>query len=884
MGAPPLLTPLDLRCDRIVTPFGVESSEPRLSWKFAPLAKPATEARQTAYQVLAATTRDKLSPGIADLWENTRTLSDDTLHVPYAGAPVAPGARIWWTIRAWDAHGNPGPWAEPTWWETALTPADWSPARWISSPLADPDNAPCLRRSFTLPAPPLRARVHVCGLGYHELYINGIRCGDAVLEPAQTDYDCHALYVTHDVTAHLATGANAIGLILGNGWFHQDKVWKGGFEPYGKPGALLKLSVTCDGGSIHEIVSDGNWLAAAGPIVFNNVYAGERYDARRELPGWAQPATPPGDWQPVKEVAPLAPALRPQQLPPIRRTQFLPALSRRQISKGTWVYDFGQNFAGWTRLQVEAPRGTEVCLRFAEDIFADGSLNPLSTGVVHTRFVQTDRYLCHGRGPEIWEPRFTYHGFRYVEVTGLAGEPPLDLLEGVVVHTDFASAGEFTCSDPLLNRLHETARWTLRGNLHGVPTDCPARERCGWLGDAHTIAELTLLHFDSLTFWRKYHRDILNSRGHGNPAEPRVPANIAPGQRHCGQANPDWAVALVLIPWQLYVYTDDQALLRETYPDLRNFTDWLEETAVDYIVLRGYGDWCPPGLLEPKECPVALSSTAFYFHTVSAMAAIARALDRPDDARHYTALAQSIRTAFHTRFYRRRGSTYGSQTANTLALAFGLAPAGTEAKIAASLARHVADEHRGHFNAGIHGLRHLFDQLCRHGQESAAWQALQAEDFPGFKQHFAFGATTFWEVFYNPWWHTMHDRSLNHPMQAAFAAWFFHGIGGIRPDPLAPGFKHFTLQPHLWQQLTFAEASYESVRGLITSRWERDGEKFTWHLTIPANTTATATLPCKSVSSLRLNQARTDTQRAGKGFVRLTLPPGRHTLESTISA
>lgn len=894
MDTPSALAPRDLRCDRRCAPLGVASAQPELSWRFAALAAPDPAARQTAWHVLAATSADRLQAGQADLWDSGCVEGDCHFNIAYAGRTVPAGQRIWWTVRVWDAANHPSEFAPATWWETALGAADWAPASWIAADYrawTKPWPAPHLRREFSLSSAPVRARAYVCGLGYHELYLNGSRWGDAVLDPAQTDYEAHALYVTHDVTAALRPGRNAIGLILGEGWFHQDRVWKGAFAPYGNPGAIAKLVVECADGSTQVIATDATWSAAAGPIVSNNVYAGEDYDARRELPRWSEPGTPGGDWHSAIVTTPLSPRLVPQTLPPIRRTQELPAVARREVTPGTWVYDFGQNFAGWARLQVQAPPGTTVCLRFAEDIYADGSINPLSTGVVHTRCVQTDRYTSRGAGREAWEPRFTYHGFRYVEVTGLAGEPPLDLLTGIAVHTDFAAAGAFACSDPLLNRLHETARWTLRSNLHGVPNDCPARERCGWLGDAHTITEVTLLNYDAVTFWRKYHRDIRQTLGRGGttytgaPADPRVPANIAPGQRHCGPARPDWAVALVLIPWHLHVYAGDRAILAEAYPAMRNFTTYLQAMAPDLLVREGYGDWCPPGAVEPTEPPVALTSTAFYFQTVSAMAQIAATLGHQDDAKVYDGLAKEIRDAFVGAFYRRRRRSFGGQTADAVALAFGLVPAGDEVKVAAALARCIRKRHRGHFSTGIHGLRHLFDVLCAHGQPEVAWQVLQAEGFPGFKHHFGLGATTFWEVFYDPWMHLLHDRSLNHPMQAAFAAWLFHGVGGIRPDPAQPGFRRIRLRPHLVRLLDWAEASHATPAGEVRSRWERKGRKLTWTIAIPANSTATVTVPARAPHTVRLNGAPiSDGAVAAPGLVTFALPPGPHRIETEVGS
>jgi len=875
--------PEDLRCAGCCQPLAVDEARPFLSWRFGIPAKPEPAARQQAYRLLVASRVELLTRETPDLWDSGRIESSATFEIAYEGQRVPPGRRAYWTVQVWNAHGVAGDYTPPSFWETGCPDADsWSPARWVApdySRWAPPWPAPYLRREFTLASPPVRARAYVSGLGYHEFYVNGSRCGDAVLEPAQTDYDLTAFYVAHDITAQLRHGANVLGFVLGEGWFHQQVVWPGSWEPYGQPGAIAKVVIECADGSEQLIVTDRQWQATDGPIRANNVYAGETYDARHELPGWSEPGAPVGDWQPVNDVPPLTPKLRAQMIPPIRRTATLPTVTHREVTPRTWVYDFGQNFAGWTQLRVTAPRDTEICLRFSEDVFGDGSINPLSTGVVHTGVVQTDRYVCHGLGEEIWEPRFTYHGFRYVEVTGLTGQLPLDLLTGIVVHSDLPSAGSFACSDALLNRLHETARWTLRSNLHGVPTDCPARERCGWLGDAHTITDVTLANFDSANFWLKYHRDIINTRGRsGDRSDPRVPANIAPGQRHCGQANPDWAVALVLIPWHVHLYSGAVEPLRETYPAMRDFLDYLEELAPNHVIESGYGDWCPPGSVEPVECAPALSSTALYYRVLGIMAKIAATLGHLDDAIRYQRLADQVRAAFLARFFDAINHTFGCQTADTLALAHGLVPSEKRSHVAASLARHITAGHRGHFHAGIHGLRHLFDVLCQHGHADVAWQAIQIEGFPGFRHHFGLGATTFWEMFYDPRMHQLHDRSLNHPMQAAFAAWLLQGIGGIRPNAEAPGFRRFTLEPHLWQQLAWAEATHASTRGPIRSHWESTTEQFHWSISVPANTTAVARMPVQGRPHLRLNGTLLPIADPSAAFAEVELPPGSHEL------
>ncbi|MCS6950882.1 MAG: family 78 glycoside hydrolase catalytic domain, partial [bacterium] len=780
-----MLLAIDLRCEYLTRPLGIDVAQPRLSWT---LWSRERGQRQTAYRILVASAPDLLERDVADLWNSGKVVSDRTCHVLYEGKPLRSLQQCYWKVRVWDAAGEPSGWSAVSWWEMGiLHPEEWQ-AQWISAPVAEP--APLFRKEFSVPPGLQRARALICGLGYYELYLNGERVGEQVLDPAQTDYEKRAFYVVHDVTHLLREGQNCMGVMLGNGWFHQSVVWGG--MSYGEPVLLLQLMLEYADGSREWICTDETWKTTPSAVLKNNVYAGEEYDARREIPGWSEAGLDDSGWSPVRVVPSPTQRLQSQLIPPIRRMRTLPTVALTQPQPGVWIYDFGQNFAGWARLRVQAPAGTTITLRFAEALHSDGTLNPESTGVFATYVVQTDRYTCKGEGVEVWEPRFTYHGFRYVEMTGYPDTPTPDMLEGVVVHTAVQPAGTFECSDEMLNRIHRTALWTEVSNLHSVPTDCPHRERCGWLGDAHVSAEMTIYNFEMANFWAKYLQDIETSL-----TERGLPTFVAPGKRKIGEASPDWGTAIVQIPWYLYLYYGDTHVLERHYPTMKRWVEHLESISEGYIVSAGLGDWCAPGSVSGNT-PIPITSTAVFYLDATLMAKIAHVLGREEDHQRFSDLAQQVRLAFTERFYDKQNHTFGSQAADAIALAWGLAPEGEEQAIADSLARDVMENHRGHHSTGILGSRYLYWALSEYGHGDVAMTILHQQDYPSIGNLFMLGATTFWE-----YWGESHideqegPRSYNHPMQGGFDAWFFYGIAGIRPSEEGAGFKRIILQPHI---------------------------------------------------------------------------------------
>jgi alpha-L-rhamnosidase len=876
-----------LRCEDLSAPLGLDAASPRLSWI---LESPGRGVRQSAYWILVASRPDLLEPGRADVWDSGRVASPRSVQVSYAGRPLLSRTRYHWKVRIWDGRGAESAWSAPAWWETGLLKSgDWT-ASWIGlrdvAPVALPETAAWvestawaepkletraeilerlaklapavhLRKGFRAAKAIRRARAYVCGLGYYELYLNGRRIGDHALDPAQTDYETRALYATYDVTDALRVGENAVGAILGDGFYAQTVSEFASKMEYGTPGLIFQLDVDYADGTSFRLASDPTWKGAAGPILKSNVFAGEVYDARREMAGWAAPGFDDAAWRPAEAMPPLSPRLESQAMPAVRRIETLRPVRVTAPGPGVRIYDFGRNISGWARLSVEAPRGTALRLRFAEFMETGGSLSFLSTGPHATGVVQTDLYICRGGARETWEPRFTSHGFRYAELSGFTGEPGPDALEAVVVRSALEPAGAFASSDEILDRVHALALRTFEANLIGIPTDCPARERAGWLGDAHVTVEALLFAFDMAPFWRKYIRDVETT----TDLKKGVPAAVAPGRRRVGNP-PDWGVATIFLPWYLYLYTGDDRLLEEHYPYMRSFSEFFASQAdAAGIVSAGLGDWWDPtrasgddragGGGKPQNTAPALTSTAYLHYSAKLMAAIAERLGKPGDAETFRARAERAAASFNRAFFDATYRSYGSQTADALALYMGLVPAGQERRVAESLARDVAETWSGHASAGSHGATRLYWALGKYGHDDVAYAILRQDGYPGFRHLFSLGATTLWERMgsLKPG-QAAPEGSLSHPFHGGYDAWFYQGVAGIEPDPARPGFEHFFLKPELVRQIARAEARYRSVRGLIRSAWRAEGGAFLWNVTVPGNASATISVPTADAEAI----------------------------------
>ncbi|HTY89497.1 MAG TPA: family 78 glycoside hydrolase catalytic domain [Candidatus Acidoferrum sp.] len=739
----------------------------------------------------------------------------------------------------WIAATNLGPVGMEPWGNVRTAESRRQPARW-------------LRREFTAGKKIQRATVSFAGLGWSELYLNGAKVGDHVLSPAFAQYDKRVFYVTYDVTKQMQRGRNALGVVLGNGRYYADrsKIYSG-TPDFGWPKLLLQLRLEYADGSVTNVVSDESWkLSTNGPIVANNDYDGEEYDARSAFRDWSRPGFYDQYWQPAQPVEPPAGVLAAEMIEPQRVTQTLKPVSLTAPKTGVYIFDMGQNMVGWCRLHVSGRAGTKVDLCFAENLKRDGTLDLAN---IRGALV-TDTYTLNGSGDEVWEPRFTWHGFRYVELTGFPGEPTLDTIEGRVVNDDLATAGTFECSNPLLNRIYQAIIWGVRGNYHSIPTDCPQRdERQGWLGDRseESLGETYL--FDNSRLYAKWVQDMADAqRTNGS-----VP-DVAPAYWPIYSDDVIWPSSGVIIPEMLRRQFADTQTLARHYDSARKWMTYMSSFVTDGLISKdAYGDWCvppeDPGLIfskDPKrQTDKTLLATAYFYHDLRLMEGFAQRLGKTEDARRFREQAEKMKVAFNNRFLNRKLARYdnGTQTSSVLPLAFGLVPDELRARVFQQLVDKIEKENRGHIGTGLVGGQYLMRVLSDNGRPDLACQLATQTDYPSWGHMLGQGATTIWEL----WNGNTADSAMNsgnHVMLVGdFVIWLYEDLAGIKPDPAAPGFKHILMKPLPVGTLRFVRATHRSPYGWIVSDWRREGGTFDWQIEVPMNTTATVYVPAKSL-------------------------------------
>jgi alpha-L-rhamnosidase len=762
---------------------------------------------------------------------------------------VIPTDGSWKVSRSLETNWNAVAFDDSTWvaaW--VLGPAGMKP--WEEPRTAEDRRLPArwLRKDFAIGKQVKRATVTYSGLGLSELWLNGRKVGAEVLSPPLSQYDRRVFYVTHDVTKQLRSGANALGVVLGGGRFCSDrsKVYAGTVN-FGWPKLLLHLRIEHTDGSVSEVVSDESWkLTLDGPIVANGEFDGEEYDARKELGAWSERSYDDSSWQPAQIVSAPAGELVARRQEPMRVTATVKPVKLSEPKPGVFIFDLGQNLVGWCRLRVAGPAGTQVRLRHAETLQPDGTLY-----MANLRGAQvTDTYTVKGRGRETYEPRFTYHGFRFVEVTGFPGRPTLATLEGRVVNDDLPVAGEFTCSNELLNQIYRNIAWGTRGNYRSIPTDCPQRdERQGWLGDRSEECRGEAYLFDISQLYAKWLQDISDAQRESGS----VP-DVAPAYWPIYSDNVTWPSTLILAPGVLHRQYGDTAPIAAAYDSARRWLDYMHRFVTNGIIAKdSYGDWCvPPEDLRlihsqdpARQTAKPLLSTAYRFHDLRLMAGYARLLGKPEDAARFTKWAEETKTAFNARFFDPAKGYYdnGSQTACVLPLAFGLVPEGQGDRVFARLVDKIEHETKGHVGTGLIGGQYLMRVLSDHGRADLAYTIATQPDYPGWGYMIAKGATTIWEL----WNGDTADPAMNsgnHVMLVGdLGIWLHENLAGIAADPAQPGFKHIVMRPQPVGDLTHVKATHRSPYGLIVSEWRKENGKFTWNVVIPANATATVTLP-----------------------------------------
>ena len=859
----------ELRCEHLTDPLGIDSVRPNLSWV---MLSSERAQKQTAFQVLVASAPSKLEANQADLWDSGRVATDETVQAPYGGTPLTSRQQCSWKVRVWDRQGKCFESQTARWEMGLLQPADWQ-AHWIAR---DTDTnataAPLLRTVFTLEGRIRQARAYLCGLGYHELYLNGQRVGDHLLDPAYTRYDKRVLYVTHDVTRLVQRGPNAAGVMLGNGWFNvQNKAaWDFDQAPWrSAPKLLCQIEVEFADGRRQTVVSDGSWKLAESPITYNTIYSGETYDARLEKEGWATAKYDAASWSAVRRVAAPLGRLAAQMLPPIRADRQIAPVAITEPKPGVYLFDFGQSLAGNVRLRTRGPSGASVTLQYAEMLAKDGradqaniAVHVLSRG--SNQVFQTDRYILKGQGTESWQSRFAYDGFRYVEVTGLPGRPTKDSLTAIFFHSDVPVAGHFECSNPLLNRIQQNTLWSYLSNLQGIPTDCPHREKNGWTGDAHLAAEQAMFNYFPAAVNTKWLQDL----GDEQQADGRLPGIVpTSGWGYKWGNGPAWDSAFLLIPYYQYLYYADPGMFRAHYDGMKRYVDYLTSRAQNGIVKIGLNDWAP----WKTKTEAGITDTAYYYVDTRIVALAAGLLGKKEEARKYAELAATIKTALNLKFYQPATGLYdnGSQTALSCALCQGLVEPENRPRVLANLVAAV-EKTDNHIDTGILGAKYLLNTLLENGRADVAYRIVAQKDQPGWGWWVAQGATTLWEE-----WNGGSSRF--HIMYGDVTAWFYKALAGIVPDLQAPGFKHFTIAPQVVGDLTSARGEYDSIRGKIVSDWRVVKGEFILNLTIPANTTATVSLPIANQDQVCENGKP---MALAEGVKFLRVEPGRCVLEA----
>jgi alpha-L-rhamnosidase len=840
-----------LRVEYLTNPLGIDVMQPRLSWRIASTRR---NTMQAAYQIQVDTSEARLARGANLLWDSGKVDSDASVFVDYEGPATVSRTRYYWHVRVWDAGGHASAWSPAAFWETGLLQsADWT-ARWIGPPPTASDSlaspSPLLRRGFRADERVRSARLYVSSLGLYELYLNGQRVGDQLFTPGWTSYRRRLQYQTYDVTPLLRSGANVVGAMLGDGWYRGNLGFFRQRNIYGRHlGLRAQLEIRYASGRTERVISDTDWRTTAGPVLASDIYGGETYDARRELNGWASPPYDDHAWTSIAVLDPPPATLVASMSPPVRRVRELRPIAIRRAPSGEMLFDLGQNFTGWARLSVRGTAGTTVTLRFGEVLDREGNLYTANLRAAG----QTDRYTLSGKGREIYEPHFTFHGFRYVAVAGLPAPPDSATITGIAVSSDLAQTGSLVTSDSLLNQLQRNIVWGQRSNFLDVPTDCPQRdERLGWTGDAQVFARTAAFNMDVSGFFAKWLADVAADQDPSGSVPWVIPNPLGGDSvRFAGTAG--WSDVAVIIPWTMYVTYGDRRLLERQYSSMRAWVDYARRRAGTDLIWRPgwqFGDWLALHSDDPSypgaTTGTDLIATAFLAHSTDLVARTASVLGRADEAAAYHARFQAIRDAFNREFVSSTGRVgENTQTAYALALAFDLLPDSLVQSAAGRLARDV-EAREQHLTTGFLGTPYLLHVLDATGHMSDAFALLTQRTYPSWLYPITRGATTMWErwdgirpdsSFEDPGM-----NSFNHYAFGAVGDWMYQNIGGIDVDSAAPGYRRSRIAPRPGAGLTSANASLETLYGTLSSAWRLERGRFTLDVTVPPNTSAEVTL------------------------------------------
>lgn len=870
-GAAQVLQATALRCAYQAHPLGLQTPAPALSWQ---LASTQRDVRQTAYRVLVSTDKKALGQHLGNCWDSGRILAGTSLQIAYAGQPLQATRTYYWQVQVWDNHGNASAWSAPAAWQMGLlTTQDWQGARWIAyeqlsaarvnvlpvdgkkDTYTGNNVLPLLRKQFRAKHKVRQATLFISGLGQFEAVLNGQKIGNHFLDPGWTKYDQQAQYVTFDVTSQVRQGANALGVLLGNGFYYVPPVkerYRKLKTAFGYPKLLCRLAIAYQDGTREDIVSDQSWKTAAGPVTFSSIYGGEDYDATLEQVGWATPKFDDKAWRPAIAVD-GPPELLAQQQEPLQIFDTFQPQSVTQPQPGKWVYDFRQNASGIVVLHVRGHRGDTVRIMPAELLGADHTASQKNTGRAYYF-----TYVLKGNGLETWQPRFSYSGFRYAQVTGgvpqgqanPGGRPEIVRLTALHTRNAAAQVGEFSCSNELFNKINTLIDWSVKSNLASVFTDCPHREKLGWLEQTHLMGSSMRYGYDIATLCRKTVADMQASQ---------LPSGLVPEiapeyvQFEWGgdifRDSPEWGSASIILPWYVYQWYGDRQLLESSYPMMQRYVTYLGTQAHNHIITKGLGDWYdlgpkPPGTSQLT--PMGVTGTATYYYDLTLLAQIARRLGKPTDAAAYEQLGAEVKAAFNQQFFNPQTKQYatGSQAANAVAVYMGLVAPQDQAAVVENLVQDIRQRDNA-LTAGDIGYRYLLQVLDEAGRSDVIFDLNNRTDVPGYGYQLAHGATALTES-----WAALPTVSNNHLMLGHLQEWLYGGLAGIRPAAGSVAFDKIDIRPEPVGDITSARARHESPYGLIVSDWQKTGTSFELTTTIPANATATVYLPASAASTI----------------------------------
>jgi alpha-L-rhamnosidase len=886
IGLPIRLSAQGLLVENKENPIGIDVKIPQFSWR---LTSDKRDVMQIAYEIRVSDNIPDLLKNRNIVWNSGKILSDSSVHVSYKGKELQSNKKYYWQVRTWDNKGKPALWSPPAFWQMALLKtSDWK-AKWIMPGYIEDSvmrPSPLFRKEFSVNKKIISATAYVTAHGLYEAAINGKRIGDAYLTPGWTSYKNRLQYQEYDVTNLIKNGANAIGVMLGNGWYRGIIGFGNNINVYGKDIALLfQVNITYSDGSTDVVISDNSWKSSTGKIRYDEIYNGETDDARDEKTGWTLPGYDDTKWSGVTVADYSKSILVATQNEPVKKHETFKPINIFKTPKGEQVIDFGQNLVGWVQLKVKGNVGDTIIISHAEVLDKEGNFYTANLREAKAQ----DTYILKGKDEEIFEPHFTWHGFRFIKVEGYRGELKPENFTAIAIYSDMQPTGTFTSSNALINQLQHNIQWGQKGNFLDVPTDCPQRdERLGWTGDAQVFSRTATFNMNVNNFFAKWLKDIAADQVDGDV--PFVVPNVL-GSNAAGSTG--WADVATIIPWNIYLAYGDKRVLQDQYNSMKAWVEYMRGKSRNNLWNTGFhfGDWLFYRPDDDNDGRAAVTdkyliAQCFYAHSTQLLINAAKVLGNEGDATTYAALLQKIKDAFIKEYMTPNGRLVsGTQTAYVLALNFDMLPDSLRTQAAARLADNVKS-YTNHLTTGFLGTPYLCHVLTRFGYDSIAYKLLLQPTYPSWLYPVKMGATTIWErwdgIKPDSTFETPGMNSFNHYSYGAIGDWMYRSMAGIDTYEDEPGYKHIKIKPHIGGNFTNVSASLETYYGLVSNSWKIENNSVIMDVEIPANTTATVYLPAKNIKSVTenniiLNSVK-DIKIAGAedGYIVLNIGSGKY--------